>query len=178
MKIKGILFDKDGTLIKFGSMWISISKNIIGDIFKKYNIDGGEALIEKLFLKIGISGHEVDGRGLLATKTVFEIADAWYEALRNIVELEIDEFRGYVKERFNFHSVAQGIEIEIIDGVEEILRSLKNKGTYLGVATADTKESTEFSLKMTGIYHYFDYIGTDDGTTKKNLIQNYLKDFV
>ena len=61
MEIKGILFDKDGTLIEFGSMWISISKNVIGDVLEKYNIDGGESLMEELLLKKDVSGIKYVG---------------------------------------------------------------------------------------------------------------------
>ena len=56
--IKGILFDKDGTLIDF-SLWRNAGINVIETILKEYNIEDGKLNID-LQRAIGIKEKGVE----------------------------------------------------------------------------------------------------------------------
>jgi phosphoglycolate phosphatase len=51
--------------------------------------------------------------------------------------------------------------------VPETLRYLKHKDYKLGIATTDTLTATVAGLKKTGIYNYFDYLGTGEESRPK-----------
>lgn len=55
------------------------------------------------------------------------------------------------------------VPIDLLPGVASTLRELSAKGYPLGVATADSLESTRTGLARTGILHHFSFLGCDDG---------------
>lgn len=166
LAIKGVLFDKDGTLIQFEPMWISITERVLQDLFKKFSINH---LYKELFLEsVGVKEGKIDGRGILAMKTAFDVAITWYEIMiKNSIYYELDEVKVYVKNRFNYYSLHEDSQIYPICGTKELLSYLKDKNIVLGVATADTRKSTLHSLRKAGLLEYFDYIGSDDGLSIK-----------
>ena len=52
----------------------------------------------------------------------------------------------------------------ILPGVATTLRYLSKKRYHLGVATADSLESTRHGLTRAGILRHFSFLGCDDGT--------------
>ena len=58
MSIKGILFDKDGTILDFNSTWIPAAKLIIRKLLEEYSHAQDDDLEKALMNSIGI----VDGR--------------------------------------------------------------------------------------------------------------------
>jgi phosphoglycolate phosphatase len=69
---------------------------------------------------------------------------------------------------FEEKSLDEGIKIEALEGVKDLLIYLKNKNYILGVATADTFASTIFGLKKAELISYFDYIGfNEEGVNPK-----------
>ncbi|SON49655.1 HAD family hydrolase [Vibrio tapetis] len=158
MNIKGLLFDKDGTLLEFHTMWLEVAKGAAQDIGDMHNT---KISVEDLLVAIGVHGNYVDNHGLLAANPVEDTANAWFELVKPQVSPLL--FSQQVKSAFNTQVEKNPDLIQAIVGVKETLIELKQKGYYLGVATADTKDSTLYSLQQAGLLDLFDYVGYSDG---------------
>lgn len=164
MEIKGLLFDKDGTLLEFHQMWLKVAQGAARDTLRQYeqHIGAGALVSEQQLLKaIGILGNYVDNHGLLASNPVEDTASAWFELLR--FEGNLQRFTRDVKAHFNRQVEENPRLIQSLPGVREKLVSWKQRGLKLGVATADTRDATLFSLRHAGLLELFDYIGYSDG---------------
>ena len=158
MAIKGLLFDKDGTLIEFHQMWLQVTQNVVMQILQNYpSTQTQQSLLEA----VGIFGKHIDNKGLLAANPVEDIAQRWYQLIQP--ECELKSFIYVIKNLFNQHIKDNPELIKTLPGVKEKLLSLKNQGFKLGIATADTKDSTLYSLNQAGLFELFDFIGYSDG---------------
>lgn len=158
MNIKGLLFDKDGTLIEFHKMWLQVAQGAVQDIRQLHYSPLSE---QDLLASIGVHGDYVDNHGLLAANPVEDTADYWFELIKPTVSPK--RFRQQVKQAFNLQVERKPELIQAIDGVKETLVQFKSAGFYLGIATADTKDSTLYTLKQSGLLELFDYVGYSDG---------------
>lgn len=78
---KGIIFDKDGTLIQLDSVWYTIVHRVLDDIFQMYP---NEKSKRDDYLKIiGMSDNDFESTSLLACRTNYFIAAAWFSLLEN-----------------------------------------------------------------------------------------------
>ncbi len=160
MDIKGVLFDKDGTLLEFHQMWISVSQSVVGVLLAR---DSTQAMIsdESLLAAIGVYGDRVDNHGLLASNPVEDIALTWFEML--MPGCSKADFIDDVKSLFNQTVKENPGLIKSLPGIEAVLITLKQCGLKLGIATADSKAATLYSLEQAGLLDYFDFIGYSDG---------------
>lgn len=163
MEIKGLLFDKDGTLLEFHQMWLRVAQGAARDIKSYFGNDKTitDVSEKELLLAIGVDGDYVDNHGLLASNPVEDTAEAWFGMMTPSCSL--GEFTVLVKQMFNQQVEDNPSLIQPLPGVKKTLVELKHKGFKLGVATADTKDSTLFSLEQAGLKELFDFIGYSDG---------------
>lgn len=158
--IKAFLFDKDGTLIDFKSVWLPVTKKITRQMIQQYGRSEQEV---ELLSAIGIKGEYIEGTGILATKTVVDVARVWHDLLDFPPQLEV--FTEEVS-RYFYKEVEQHIYfVEMFPAVKETLVTLKDRGFILGLVTADSEQTTLLMLEHLKIKELFDYIGTEDGIT-------------
>jgi phosphoglycolate phosphatase len=167
-KIKGILFDKDGTLIDFNSIWIPVIKELVNEVCCELKCNEDENIKKKLYNSIGVINGKVDSKGVYASKTASDLANCFISVFEdnNIKIAEKEIFKQSIISKLNYLASDENREINSIGNIEELFKKLKEVGIYIGISTADTKESTENSLKKLGVYKYFDFIGADDGYFK------------
>jgi phosphoglycolate phosphatase-like HAD superfamily hydrolase len=64
-------------------------------------------------------------------------------------------------------SLSDDVPYTALPNVPETIRYLKHKDNKLGIATTDTLTATVAGLKRTGIFDYFDYLGTGEESKPK-----------
>ena len=101
-------------------------------------------------------------------ETVENIRETFGETLRHTVEerfpnCPVDEVIAYYREYQQAHCAEL---VEIFDGIEDMLKSLKEHGYKLAIATSRTKEGTLNYLQQFGITEYFDAVVSMDDVTK------------
>lgn len=163
MKFKALLFDKDGTLLEFHNMWLNVSRSACAQVKDFSDTHQGHQTVTKteLLSAIGVEGDIVHNHGLLASNPVEDTALAWFEMLQPDVSLE--EFTRITKAAFNDQVEDNPEWVAALPGVTEKLVTLKQQGMILGIATADTKDSTLYTLAQSGLSDLFDYVGYSDG---------------
>jgi phosphoglycolate phosphatase len=155
MAIRGILFDKDGTLIDYERTWVPINREAA-----LYAARGDQAVADHL-LRLG--GHDpatdrVMPGTALAAGDYNDIAQAFaaHPGVAAASELSAGIERIFVRGGAQ-HSA-------LIPGVRETIEELKRRGFRLGLATNDSIGGLEASLAPHGILAFFDFVaGCDSG---------------
>lgn len=155
MAIRGILFDKDGTLIDYERTWVPIHRDVAA-----YAAGGNPEIAAELLRRFGQDPvtDAVTPGSVLAVGSIYDIAQAFASHLgpRTPPDLVAGIDRVY--------SQGGAAHAELIAGVGEALRVLKQRGLRLGVATNDSEGGLVASLSRPGILEMFDFTaGCDSG---------------
>ncbi|MDQ0219209.1 HAD family hydrolase [Peribacillus cavernae] len=163
MKIKGILFDKDGTLLKFGSIWPKVIGDVIDDLLEMIGEEGNKTLKNELCKSIGLKDGVVDEKGILASGTSLDIT----RAFQDVLPKDIRYLHEWLSERV-LEKTKQSIEhVESVCNLSPLFSALRNKGIVVGIATADDYETTALCLEHLGIREDIQFVGTADLYEKK-----------
>jgi len=136
--IRGILFDKDGTLVDFGATWFAV-----GEMMALRAADGDEARARQLLVDAGYDA----GAGRFKADSVFasgtnaDIVALWYP--------HADKEKPEAAEAAAARAVA-------VPGCREAVASLRRSGYRLGVATNDSTSGAEKMLLTLGIAQMFE----------------------
>lgn len=172
MKIKGILFDKDGTLLEFDRTWRPIANQVVEEVANHYNFKDKISLKES----IGLFENRIDPAGSLSAGTNKDVALDMLEVLRkeNITLTDKEHIRWSTQV---FNKVAASLPFYPVDGVLETIKQFKKAGYLIGLSTADSVDNAKLFLQKTGLNLYFDYIGADDGIINPKPAPDYMENF-
>jgi|GEM_PF-2740546 len=166
--IKGVLFDKDGTLLEFHSTQHSIYSAVLASLKADFRVP--DSLLRQLSAALGHLPDRLTPDSLLQHSTNRQIAQALSDTSRVYAEehqwqqpCDADDLLELI-ERL---SLAEDVPYVALPNVPETLSYLRRKGYRLGVATVDTRSATVAGLKKTGILEYFDYLGTGEESRPK-----------
>ncbi|WHZ57417.1 HAD family hydrolase [Metabacillus hrfriensis] len=176
MEIKGILFDKDGTLLQFREIWIQISYEIIDELLNRIEDKGNTTLKEKLCHAIGLRNGIVDEKGYLACGTSLDMADAF----NKILPKDMPHLHQWLSERLLAKTKEHIDKIKPVCDLSLLFSSLTHKGIIAGIATADDYETTKLCLQQLGILNDVQFLGTADLYKKKpfpDVVEEFCKKF-
>ncbi len=153
--IRGILFDKDGTLIDFRATWLPAYEDIVGELAGQ-----DEALCEQMLSQGGYdrATGRLDPTSVLAAGTNIEIATLWagLAGRTDIATLALD-----VNRRFMHHARTS---IVPVTDLPRLFERLHRRGLSLGVATNDSEMALTAQLDQLGIAGLVDFAcGFDSG---------------
>jgi phosphoglycolate phosphatase len=159
MAIRGVLFDKDGTLIESDGTWIAVFKSFLSQVKKV-----GPAEVDALMAKAGydIATNRLIPGSVLAAGTSQESIGIWWP--------ELDA--GGVAEKYRllnneFAHLAQDHMKPLMDLVP-VLDELHDMDLKLGVGTNDTQRSATGHMLQLGVHDYFvEIIGADSVSIAK-----------
>lgn len=156
--IKGIVFDKDGTLLDFHSTWVPRMHAILMQLC---NDDVDFALGLAVAVGYDVQQQRVRSGSILAAGNNLEIAQAWAQPLgRSVNELEAILNR-------EFASDAAGGSVAVEDLTASMQR-LRDLGYLLGVATMDSEAGIEATLAPFDCLDLFSFkAGYDSGHGSK-----------
>lgn len=158
MAIRGILFDKDGTIIDYWRTWVPINREVA------LHAAGGDQAIADDLLRLG--GHDpvtdrITPGSPLAAGDALDVAAAF--ATRAGIA-PADRLVGDIERIF----CTGGARSTLIGGVRDTLAVLKQRGFRIGLATNDSSAGLEASLAPHGILDLFDFAaGCDSGFGSK-----------
>jgi len=134
-KIRGVIFDLDGTLIDSMSVWTQVDEEYLS----KRNID----VPDNLFLDIEEGNSFIEVARYFKQK--FSLAESIEEIIDEWTYLVVDHYQNSIK---------------LKPGVNEFLQILKELDIKIGIGTSNTLFLTTKVLKSNGIFDFFDSIVT------------------
>ena len=161
--IKAILFDKDGTLLKFSDIWVD---SIVKYLSKK-NLNHDDK--KKLFKKIGVrENNEVEENSILSSETVEDLALIFSEFMDESQEeiyKDIDDFLlEFLKENKS--------EIKETCDLKSLFTDLKNRGIIIGLFTSDNYRQAKYSMEYLNLDSFIDFYAAADLYEKKLSIES------
>lgn len=142
-KVKAILFDKDGTLMDFHSIWIKVAEELVAECIKLYQLP--QSMQPTLLKEIGVDGVFVHPRSAIAAGTSLDVAKGLCKYITSSKEEEMHE---WVSEKLFGLMYEHRSYMKMTADLPRILQSLKDRGFILGVVTADDFAPTELFLKQ------------------------------
>lgn len=147
--IKGILFDKDGTLVDFQRTWFAIGDRMA------LEAAGGDRLRANALMSH--AGYDYDvaafrADSVFAAGTNADIVALWYPHLET-------EARRTMVRHFDTAAAEEGaLQAIALDGVKKALRGLHAVGYRLGLCTNDSTSGGEKTLLALGVAQMFDAV--------------------
>ncbi len=144
--IKGILFDKDGTLVDFQATWFAI-----GDLLALDAAGGDRARADALMTVAGydFAAHRFKADSVFAAGTNADIVALWYPDIAAAG-------RQAMTKHFDTFTAEKGAEKAVaLPGCREALAALHTAGYQLGVATNDSTGGAEKTLAALGVAQLF-----------------------
>ncbi|HDR7794840.1 TPA: HAD family hydrolase [Bacillus luti] len=175
-KVKAILFDKDGTLMDFHSIWIKVAEELVADCIKLYKLPW--SMQQALLKEIGVEGTFVHPRSAIAAGTSLDVAKGLCKYIESARE---EEMHHWVSEKLFSLMCEHRSHMKMTADLPKVLQALKDKGFILGVVTADDFAPTELFLKQYKLENFFDYIIASDifpaQKPDKKIIEVFCKEF-
>jgi phosphoglycolate phosphatase len=157
--IKGVIFDKDGTLIDFHALWDGVGARLAPAFLSQSGLPRDTRLTAELSRSIGVLPDGVDPSGAFACGTYAEcganfartlarrgyhIAD--YEAARRLCAIS------------DAASCSDEARYDEVCDLRELFYRLRSLGVRLGLVTGDTQTAAEYLADRLSLRGYFDLI--------------------
>ncbi|QKD06018.1 HAD family hydrolase [Mesorhizobium loti] len=145
--IKGILFDKDGTLVDFNATWLGVA-----DFMAMDASDGDRWKADRLLAAAGFdfANRRFKPDSIFASGTNLDVVELWFPRLSN-------EDQMLAVARFNEITSVQGSTMAVaLPGIVDTLAALHKRSYRLGVATNDSTSGAEKTLITLGVAQLFD----------------------
>lgn len=155
MRIRGLLFDKDGTLIDYHATWMPLNRAIA-----EFAAGGDRAMTERILLHCGLdpATGRVKANTPLAVGTSDQIAASFAEVLGEAVP------RGLPAEIERIFGAGSTRTSVAVPGLRAALETFARHQCVLGIATHDSLGGIEASLAPLGILPFFEFLaGADSG---------------
>ncbi|RWD70676.1 HAD family hydrolase [Mesorhizobium sp.] len=145
--IKGILFDKDGTLVDFNATWLGVA-----DFMAMDAAEGDRWKADRLLAAAGFDfvSKRFKPDSIFASGSNMDVVELWFPRLS-------EEDQMHAVSRFNEITSVQGSSMAVaLPGVLDSLRALHTRSYRMGVATNDSTSGAEKTLATLGIAQLFD----------------------
>ena len=168
--IKGLLFDKDGTLLDFSATWLPVLREAAETAAgpHDHHVEG--------LLSLGGYDHasgRVAAGSLLAASNTEEIEAAWAEHLGRRPDPAL------VAKLDQVFQTGGARHSTPVTELRPLFLRLKARGLVLGVATSDSRRGAEASLAPHDVFELFDFVaGYDSGHGVKpepGMVQAFVK---
>lgn len=152
MAIRGILFDKDGTLLDFFETWIPAYR-AAADVAAEFA--GDASMAERMLRATGFDpdSGSFDPLSLLAGGTTAQICDAWAD------EAEIGERQDFSRIVHDaMDDYAARYPVPIGEGLDALFERLASKGYALGIATMDSEIVARVTADTLGLSPWLTFL--------------------
>lgn len=158
--LRGVLFDKDGTLLDYHATWMPANRAVA-----RMLAGGDRRLARTLLIRGGWRAEtgRVAAGSPLAAGDLADIAEAWADLLPRHVTADRKAFEARLDAIF----IANCTPTPVCD-LRALLDALRGRGLKLGVATADSEAGARASLAPFGVLERLDFLaGYDSGHGSK-----------
>ena len=150
--IRGLLFDKDGTLFDFEKTWNSWTSKILTEVSKQSNVSIS-ALADAI--DFDLKTGKLLPQSIVIAGTHRQVTAALHTKLSN---WDFEHLESYLLDY-----VIEARQYEVVP-LQKYFRKLKSEGLLLGVMTNDAERGAQAHLAAAGIFDLLDFVaGSDTG---------------
>ena len=163
--IKGVIFDKDGTLYNYSQVWGPVVKDYVDTILKTFSVRNEKKARQEIFEIIGVDNrgnHYPDG--LLFNHD--KIARIFFRILNFCMRNTISPFKLWtiLKPMLNGQSA-------------KLIQELSEKGIIIGLVTNDITSNTKAFLDISKTDQYVRFLRTKESNCKRKPHTESIKQF-
>lgn len=156
--IRAILFDKDGTLLKFTEGWVD---SIVGFLENKILDDKKK---RKLFKEIGIrEDGGVEENSILSSETAMDLAIIFSKYL----DEDLDEIYGELDDHLLRYLKENNKFIRETCDLRKLFEALRDRKILIGIFTSDNYRQAKYSMEYLGLDSFIDFYAAADIYKKK-----------
>lgn len=154
--IRGLLFDKDGTLFDFAATWVVVTETVLAALSPDPEKRAGMARAV---------GYDAAARrfapgSAIVAGTIDDIAGLWAPFRPDLGAEMIAQITG----RLTDEAVAKGALVPVMPDLGGFLGELRERGYLVGVATNDDEAAARQQLGLAGVLDRIDFLaGADSG---------------
>lgn len=168
-KLKGIIFDKDGTLFDYAQVWEDVLKEGINSAFVSMGKAEHQKAKKAMLHLMGIDEHgDCHPKGLVFTHRPVQI---FRRFLLYCIRYRVNA----IKAIRAYHQSVQNSEVLLSEKLgkmdfslqQTLFSTLKERGYSIGIITNDNASSTSLFLSLMGLSDYIDFVSCRDSNYKK-----------
>lgn len=164
INLKAIVFDKDGTLFDYSSVWHEVIKSSIDKAFSESETRNKEKKKKDLIRLLGLDENgKTIATGAIFSHGKYNITKkGLYYCITNL--MFPSTLIKYTKKIVEYNNILVEQKIKTMDFSKqrELLSKLKSLDYKIAVVTVDNRVSANIFLKGMGIEKYVDFISTKD----------------
>lgn len=154
--VRGVLFDKDGTLFDFAATWAEVTDRVLAELAP----DPATAAAMGRAVGYDQAARRFAPGSAIVAGTLADNAVLWAPFRPDLGEARI----AALAERLTDEAVSGGALVPAHPDLGALLARLRAEGYRLGVATNDTESAARHQLRTAGVLDAFDWIaGADSG---------------
>lgn len=167
-ELKGVIFDKDGTLFDYRLVWKDVLSSTVSAVLAALGKKDTPELHDSFLHLLGITKTGVNPHGLVFTHKHYK---TFFKMLGFCIRYGINPFIVPAQYKKALRSTQKQI-VHTLDALDftpqvELLTRLKEHGYRIGVITSDTAESCEVFLEHMGLTPLVEFIATRDHGMKR-----------
>ena len=182
MGIKGIIFDKDGTLFDYGKVWGPVVRDAIYSGLQSISIPDDKKK-ECAYAFMRVLGVDAEGNtypdGIIFRHD--RLIAAFFRVLAVTLHYHINPVKVGMLFRIFLSKDEKGIAKRIstmeFPGVAEVFQEADRRGYRMGIVTNDSTVSTKLFLDRMGISQYIVFLRTKDSHVKAKPNPEALREF-
>jgi phosphoglycolate phosphatase len=157
MPIRGLLFDKDGTLIDIIGTWLPVYREMLAEAFPGQSEHWNRILLESGYDAVS---NNFKANSLMAAGTTDQLVDLWWPGLTAHERKAMIE---RVDRDFSDKSVKY---LQPLMPLEPLLNQLKARRLKLGIATNDNEASARSHVQLLKLDELIDFVAGYDTVEK------------
>jgi|GEM_PF-338727 len=169
--LKGIVFDKDGTLFDYAQVWAEVLSEAVTTAFAEMGKNKGKHKRAQLAM-LRLMGIDDEGntlaKGLVFTHKKQVIIKRYLLYCMRYRINPLKTFRVYHQNIKNSESlVSEKLKTLDFSIQQQLFTKLKENGYRIGIITSDTESSSKVFLSLMGLDHMVDFLSTRDSKYHK-----------
>ena len=168
--IKGIIFDKDGTLYNYSQVWGPVVKDYVDTILKTFSVKNGKRARQEIYEIVGVDNkgnHYPDGFLFNHDK----VARIFFRILSFCIRNAINPFKlwSILKPMLNGQSTRLIYKLKSMDFtyLTDLFSCLDEKGIVIGLVTNDITSNTKAFLDISRTDQYVKFLRTKESNCRQ-----------